>query len=156
MSEPTTICFHPSPLGLLRLEESEAGVTALEFAGDGEATEPKGKYLPELCRQLDEYFAGARRAFDVPLDPAGTDFQKKVWNALLEIPYGETRSYGDIAARVGRPGAARAVGGANGANRICIVIPCHRVIATDGGLGGYSSGLERKRALLALERGEMK
>jgi O-6-methylguanine DNA methyltransferase len=107
--------------------------------------------LAEASRQLQQYFAGERRQFELPLNPAGTAFQKSVWRALSEIPYGETCSYRDIAQRLGQPGAMRAVGGANGANPIPIIIPCHRVIAADGSLGGFSSGLWRKQKLLVLE-----
>lgn len=101
-------------------------------------------------RQLDEYFAGKRRRFDLPLAPAGTDFQRRVWWALLAIPYGEAISYGELARRVGKPRAARAVGAANGANPIAIIIPCHRVVGASG-IGGYAGGLDIKRHLLALE-----
>ena len=102
--------------------------------------------------QLLEYFEGKRTAFDLPLDLRGTPFQLEVWRALLAIPYGETRSYAEIARAVGRPAAVRAVGAANGANPIAIVVPCHRVIAADGSLGGYGGGLELKARLLAMER----
>lgn len=110
--------------------------------------------LARLKRELAEYFAGRRRQFTVPLDYPGTDFQHKVWRALLEIPYGETCSYEDIARAVGTPKAVRAVGTANGCNRIAIVIPCHRVVNKGGKLGGYGGGLWRKQALLALEKGQ--
>ncbi len=102
-------------------------------------------------RQLVEYFAGVRRAFDLPLAPAGTEFQRQVWFALADIPYGATISYAQLAARVGRPSAFRAVGQANGANPLPIVLPCHRVVASGGGIGGYGGGLDLKRRLLALE-----
>lgn len=102
-------------------------------------------------RELEEYFAGERREFGVDLDPEGTDFQRRVWRALTELPFGEVSNYGDIARRIGKPGASRAVGQANGANPIPIVIPCHRVIAGDGTIGGYSGGLRIKELLLALE-----
>ena len=102
-------------------------------------------------RQIEEYLAGERRAFDLPLAPAGTGFQRQVWFALADIPYGETVSYAELAARVGRPRAFRAVGQANGANPLPIVLPCHRVVASGGGLGGYGGGLDLKRRLLALE-----
>jgi methylated-DNA-[protein]-cysteine S-methyltransferase len=107
--------------------------------------------LPALRRQLTEYLAGERHRFDLPLAPDGTDFQRRVWLALQEIPYGATRSYADLAAATGNPRAVRAVGQANRRNPIGVVIPCHRVIAADGGLGGYAGGLPRKRRLLALE-----
>lgn len=103
--------------------------------------------------QLREYFAGLRRQFDLPLAPVGSAFQVRVWQALCAIPYGETRSYGELARAIGSPRAARAVGAANGANPIAIVIPCHRVIQSDGGLGGYGGGRELKQFLLDLERG---
>lgn len=109
--------------------------------------------IDRVREQLDAYFAGERRAFDFPLDTPGTEFQNRVWRALLEIPFGETRSYGELATTIGSPGGARAVGMANGANRIAIVVPCHRVIESGGGLRGYGGGLERKRFLLDLEQG---
>jgi methylated-DNA-[protein]-cysteine S-methyltransferase len=103
--------------------------------------------------QLAEYFDGLRTGFDVPLGMDGTAFQRRVWSALQEIPYGETASYGEIARRVGEPDAARAVGVANGSNPIAVIVPCHRVIGADGSLTGFGGGLERKRILLDLERG---
>ena len=105
----------------------------------------------ELRRQLAEYFAGERRDFDLRLAPEGTPFERSVWDELRKIPFGETRSYGEIAQAIGRPGAARAVGRANGANPIPIVVPCHRVLRSGGGLGGYGGGLPMKEALLRLE-----
>ena len=107
--------------------------------------------FPALRTQLDEYFAGRRRAFDLPLEYPGSPFQRAVWDALLRIPYGETRTYAELARELGVPGAARAVGRANGANRLAIIVPCHRVIAAGGGLGGYGGGLWRKLRLLELE-----
>jgi O-6-methylguanine DNA methyltransferase len=103
------------------------------------------------AREMEEYFAGKRREFSFPLDLRGTDFQKRCWEALLGIPYGETKSYAEIARAVGRPGAFRAVGQANHRNPVAIVVPCHRVITSQGGLGGYGGGLEVKRHLLRLE-----
>lgn len=102
--------------------------------------------------QLEEYFAGKRKNFDLPLAAEGTDFQKKVWNALLEIPYGKTVSYGELAKKLGKPKAARAVGGACNKNPICIIVPCHRVIGANGNLTGYAFGLDFKRKLLQLEK----
>jgi len=102
--------------------------------------------------QLQEYFAGQRRMFDVPLNPAGTPFQREVWHALEFIPYGQTRTYAQVAESIGRPTAARAVGSANNANPIPIIIPCHRVVPASGGMGGYAFGEKMKRFLLALER----
>jgi methylated-DNA-[protein]-cysteine S-methyltransferase len=107
--------------------------------------------LPDARRQLGEYLAGERRAFDLPLAPRGTEFERQVWQALAAIPYGETRSYLEIAAAIGRPAACRAVGRANGSNPIAVVIPCHRVIGADGSLTGYGGGLPLKRFLLDLE-----
>jgi methylated-DNA-[protein]-cysteine S-methyltransferase len=106
----------------------------------------------EAVDQLDAYFAGQRTEFDLPLHLAGTAFQRRVWDALRTIPYGQTRTYGEIAAAAGQPGAARAVGLANGRNPIAVVVPCHRVIGAGGRLVGYGGGLDRKRALLDLER----
>ncbi len=108
----------------------------------------------DVRAQLEEYFAGERTAFDVRLAPAGAPFELAVWRALEGIPYGETVSYGEIARRVGQPSAARAVGTANGRNPIAVIVPCHRVIGADGSLTGYGGGLERKRLLLELERGQ--
>ena len=107
--------------------------------------------LPDAIRQLGDYFAGSRRDFDLPLRPSGTDFQRRVWDALLQIPYGETWSYGELARRIGNPKGSRAVGLANGRNPISIVVPCHRVIGADGTLTGYGGGLDRKRWLLVHE-----
>ena len=105
----------------------------------------------ETEKQLREYFSGQRTVFDLPIAPKGTDFRRSVWNALMEIPFGETRSYSDIAAAVGKPSAQRAAGNAVGDNPILIVIPCHRVIRSDGGMGGFSAGINMKKFLLKLE-----
>jgi methylated-DNA-[protein]-cysteine S-methyltransferase len=107
----------------------------------------------EVREQLAEYFAGERRTFDFPLAMEGTEFQRSVWSALREIPYGETTTYGELAGRLGRPSASRAVGAANGSNPIAVIVPCHRVIGADGTLTGFGGGLDRKRTLLDLERG---
>jgi O-6-methylguanine DNA methyltransferase len=109
--------------------------------------------LAQLKRELGEYFAGARRVFDVPLAAPGTPFQRRVWDALRAIPYGETRSYTEIARAAGSPRAVRAVGSANGSNRLAILLPCHRVVASNGALAGYAGGEWRKRKLLEHERG---
>jgi O-6-methylguanine DNA methyltransferase len=114
----------------------------------------RNRWLDMLRVQLGEYFAGERRQFDLPLVIRGTPFQERVWQALLTIPYGDTWSYRDLAGRIGQSGATRAVGTANGMNRIAIVIPCHRVVNADGRLGGYGGGVWRKQALLDLERGQ--
>jgi methylated-DNA-[protein]-cysteine S-methyltransferase len=108
--------------------------------------------LADARKQLTEYFNGERSDFDFPLAPEGTSFQRKVWNALCDIPYGETISYGELARRIGQPTAARAVGLANGSNPLPIVVPCHRVIGADGSLTGFGGGIERKRWLLAHEK----
>jgi len=109
--------------------------------------------LAEAARQLDEYFAGTRRTFSLDFELEGTEFQRRVWLALADIPYGETVSYGELARSLGHPNAYRAVGSANGANPLAIILPCHRVIASDGSLGGYGGGLPTKQTLLDLERG---
>lgn len=149
-------CLCETPLGTVRVDAGADGLTGLRFAGEardeGRAAAPGG-CLADACAQLAEYFSGRRRSFDLPLNPRGTPFQREVWRALAEIPYGETRSYREIAEAVGRPAAARAVGMANNRNPILIVIPCHRVVGADGRLVGYAGGIERKARLLALERG---
>jgi methylated-DNA-[protein]-cysteine S-methyltransferase len=155
-----------SPVGPLLAEYDAGAVTGLHFWRQGEHppagtidAPPRGDALgARLERELDEYFAGARREFSVPLRPGGTDFQRSVWAALRRVAYGETRSYGEIARELGRPGASRAVGQANGRNPIPILIPCHRVLAADGGIGGYlgdwgaGEGIALKRWLLTHER----
>ncbi|WP_282338319.1 methylated-DNA--[protein]-cysteine S-methyltransferase [Pseudomonas sp. PS02288] len=145
-----------SPLGRLLLVGSDAGLNLVHM--DEQTHLPPQtswtqaeRQLDEACRQLDEYFGGRRRRFDLPLAPRGTTFQRAVWQALLEIPFGETRSYRQQAERIGRPSAVRAVGTANGANPLAVIVPCHRVIGSDGSLTGYASGLARKALLLELE-----
>lgn len=148
-----------SPVGPLRLVASDAGLVAILWPNERPGRVPLGPAVedaahPVLVRaaaQIAEYFAGKRRVFDVPLDFRGTDFQRSVWQALLAIPYGETRSYAEIARQIGRPGASRAVGAANGRNPLSIIAPCHRVIGTNGTLTGFAGGLEAKRMLLDLE-----
>ena len=108
--------------------------------------------MSEAKQQIDEYFAGSRERFDVPLAPAGTSFQRAVWNAIAEVPHGATRTYANLAERVGHPGSARAAGAATGRNPLSIIVPCHRIVGSDGSLTGYAGGLDRKRHLLALER----
>jgi methylated-DNA-[protein]-cysteine S-methyltransferase len=143
----------PSPVGPLALTVADNGaVTHVNF-GSGEVSDDP-RFEP-LVAQLTEYFAGERTDFDLPLRQHGSDFERSVWTELLRIPYGETASYGDIAARIGRPGMARAVGRANGRNPIAIICPCHRVIGSDGSLTGYGGGLENKRTLLDLEAGAL-
>ena len=149
-----------SPIGPLRLVEQNGAITAIEFSpfrdSDGRPRGPESADHPVLraaAEQLAEYFAGGRTTFDLPLAPLGSSWQRSVWEQLLKIGYGETASYGEIAARLGKTNAAsRAVGTANGSNPIPIVIPCHRVIGANGTLTGYAGGLDRKQLLLDLER----
>lgn len=146
-----------SPIGPLLLTSDGTALTRLHMAESNHPVKPGPDWVRDpapfrdVTQQLDEYFAGDRRAFDLPLALRGTPFQRRVWTALQEIPWGETASYADIARGVGSPKGMRAVGGANGRNPIAIIVPCHRVIAADGTLGGYGGGLERKRFLLELE-----
>ncbi|MBO9725569.1 MAG: methylated-DNA--[protein]-cysteine S-methyltransferase [Novosphingobium sp.] len=149
----------PSPVGELTLIASEAGLVAVLWENDDPARvrladvkdEADHPVLTRTAVQLAEYFAGERRAFDLPLDFRGTDFQKSVWAQLLAIPFGETRSYGEIARNLGNPTASRAVGAANGRNPISIIAPCHRVVGASGSLTGFAGGLEAKAFLLKLE-----
>jgi methylated-DNA-[protein]-cysteine S-methyltransferase len=157
-----------SPIGTLRLASTETGLAFLElphangagFAGWVRRRVPGARvregFAPNraAAKQVIEYLEGKRRAFELPLDPRGTDFQCRVWRALCDIPFGETISYAELARRVGKPAAVRAVGAANGANPLALVVPCHRVVASGGGLGGDGGGLELKQRLLALERAE--
>jgi methylated-DNA-[protein]-cysteine S-methyltransferase len=145
-----------SPIGDLLLVGERGRLLGLHYPGRhrigpgwGEAAEP----FADAIEQLGEYFAGERHEFELELDPQGTDFERAVWAQLLEIPYGETTSYGAVARAIGRPDRARAVGAANGRNPLPIVIPCHRVIGADGSLTGYGGGLDLKRRLLELESG---
>jgi methylated-DNA-[protein]-cysteine S-methyltransferase len=148
-----------SPVGRLTLVASDEGLAGLLWENDRPSRvrldvddeDPNHPVLVETERQLEEYFAGRRRAFAVKLDMAGTAFQRKVWDALLTIPFGETRSYGQIARQIGHPGAVRAVGAANGRNPVAIITPCHRVIGSTGKLTGFGGGLDAKAQLLALE-----
>ncbi|GAB2712895.1 methylated-DNA--[protein]-cysteine S-methyltransferase [Halomonas garicola] len=140
-----------SPLGRLTLTASDDGLTAVDFSRGLLGTRREHPVLERCKAQLAEYFAGTRTAFDLPLAAEGTAFQQAVWQALREIPYGETRNYGELAAALGKPTASRAVGTANGKNPLAIVVPCHRVVGADGRLTGYSGGLARKEWLLAHE-----
>lgn len=149
-----------SPVGALKLVASDEGLAAILWEQDdpqrvrlGELREnSEHPILIQAERQLGEYFAGDRTAFGIALDMAGTEFQKKVWRALLTIPFGQTRSYGDIARQVGNPKASRAVGAANGRNPVSIIVPCHRAIGSDGSLTGFAGGLASKQYLLSLEQ----
>lgn len=156
-----------TPIGMLRLYTGAFGVLAIALPGLAAAMEARLRRalgtvaferdeatLAPTLAQLDEYFQGTRRAFDLALDPRGTPFQRAVWNAVMAIPYGETRSYREIAGQLGRPAAGRAVGAANGANLLPPIVPCHRVIGANGALTGYAGGLSIKQRLLALERGQ--
>lgn len=167
---PLYIACFESPIGRLLAGATAQAVTLLEYSDDRTCsevraaleqrfgrpvTESLNPHLMLLESELGMYFAGVPTRFSVPLDfSTGTPFQQEVWSALLTIPYGETRSYRDIAASLSKPAAARAIGRANGQNRITIVVPCHRVVFTGSALGGYSGGLWRKRHLLDLERGQ--
>lgn len=166
---PIVATLLPSPLGPLLAAATEAGLCMLEFADRkklpaqaedltrwfGRPVVPgTNPHIARMARELEEYFAGDRRGFETPLVLRGTEFQELVWGELLRIPYGDTISYEELATRIGRPGAQRAVGLANGRNRIPIVVPCHRVIQKNGQLRGYGGGLWRKQYLLDLERGE--
>ena len=144
-----------SPVADLYLVEERGQLVEISFhqlEHREEMEEKRTELLEEAERQLQEYFAGRLQHFDLPLHPQGTEFQKKVWKALMSIPYGETRSYGEIAKQIGNEKAVRAVGGANHVNPISIVIPCHRVIGKNGSLTGYGGGLKIKETLLTLER----
>ena len=145
-----------TPMGTMTALEEDGALTRLDFGKIDPAGAEYGEtdLLKETLRQMGEYFSGTRREFTLPLAPRGTAFQMKVWNALSAIPYGQTRSYRDIALQAGIPSATRAVGGANHRNPISIIIPCHRVIGANGSLTGYGGGLDKKEALLALEHGE--
>ncbi len=169
MGEQLATSEFESPIGLLRLASTPQGIARIEFpvaSGAGfrgwltrnlPAAEPVDTLpaLKQLESELGDYFDGRLEQFSVPLDLRGTPFQKNVWQALLRIPYGETRTYGEIAADIGNPKAFRAVGLANGANPVPLVVPCHRVIAAGGKLGGFGGGVDTKRKLLALEQSRL-
>lgn len=145
-----------SPIGRLLLAGDDAGLQLLHMDQDAplppvDRWEQAGAQLDEACRQLEEYFAGRRQRFELRLAARGSAFQQAVWEALRQIPYGSTCSYAELARRIGRPTAMRAVGAANGANPIAVIVPCHRVIGSDGSLTGFAGGLPRKRLLLQLE-----
>lgn len=140
-----------SPLGPLWLSEENGALTRASLTPPPQPELEETPLLLAAKRQLEEYFAGARKEFSLPLAPVGTPFQKQCWQALCRIPYGETRTYGQQAAAVGRPKASRAVGGANHHNELLIFIPCHRVVGADGSLTGFGGGLDKKRFLLDLE-----
>ena len=156
-------CFYQSPIGLIRMAETEGFLTRADFVEQSSESEHfqsgsisnYSTLLKDACRQLDEYFEGRRQKFDLALKPHGTNFQRSAWESLLRIPYGETRSYLQQAESIRNPRAIRAIGQANSRNPISIIIPCHRVIAKNGSLTGYAGGLDRKTRLLALEHNFM-
>jgi len=151
-----------SPLGPLLIAADDAGLRQILFVNGRRPAQPESSWKPdrapfsETIRQLQSYFAGELQTFDLQLAPEGTPFQLGVWRSLCEIPYGKTISYGELASRIGNPKASRAVGLANGSNPIPIVIPCHRVIGSNGKLTGYGGGLPIKEKLLALERHQLR
>jgi len=159
VAKPHVCTTIDSPVGKLTLVASAEGLAAILWENDDPGRvrrtivgeEPRNPILVETARQLAQYFAGRRQTFDLALDFAGTAFQRKVWHALLTIPFGETRTYAQIARQIGRPKAVRAVGAANGRNPISIVAPCHRVIGSSGELTGFAGGLDAKAYLLRLE-----
>lgn len=149
-------CHYESPIGMICIEEQGGAIIGVyldkECTTEDKEEDVKNPVLREAIRELSEYFLKQRKEFDLPLSPQGTEFQKRVWQALRTIPYGETRSYGEIAKQIGNPKASRAVGGANNKNHIMIVIPCHRVIGANGALVGFGGGLDVKEYLLQLEK----
>ena len=153
MIDMEKVFFYETPVGKLCIGEEDGVIVRTTWSKiPTEYILEETKLILRCKMQLDEYFRGERKTVALPLAPKGTDFQKKVWNALQEIPYGETRTYGEIAAAVGNPKAARAVGMANNKNPIGIIIPCHRVVGADGKLVGYAGGMDKKEWLLQLER----
>ena len=146
-------CSLNTPIGRLGITENGSGITDIFLCGEENVpSKEETPLLRKAKQELNEYFSGRRRSFDLPLALQGTPFQLADWAALQTIPYGETRNYRQIAELIGKPKACRAVGGANNRNPVMIVVPCHRVIGTDGGLVGYGFGLEAKRFLLELEK----
>ncbi|HEY7095902.1 MAG TPA: methylated-DNA--[protein]-cysteine S-methyltransferase [Terriglobales bacterium] len=160
-AETLFYAYLDSPIGALLLVADEKGLRRIDFPRNNRPAAPEPGWienrraLGDVIRQLEFYFAGKLDSFDLPLSPAGTEFQQKVWQHLCDIPYGETISYGELAKRIGNPNASRAVGLANGSNPIPIIIPCHRVIGSNGKLTGYGGGLPIKEKLLALERRQL-
>lgn len=146
------VFIYTSPIGSLEITDEDKKVISLHFSNKLPTKEELNPFQKEIARQLDEYFIGKRKEFHLALNPSGTDFQKKVWNALQTIPYGTTCSYKEIAQKIGNEKACRAVGMANNRNPIAIIIPCHRVIGCSGKLVGYAGGLKTKETLLSLEQ----
>lgn len=148
------IFVYRTKIGLVAIEDNGTEITDVNVVSEDQINEMnETELLKKAAMQLNEYLEGKRNSFDLPLNPKGTEFQKKVWAALCDIPYGETRSYKQIAECVGNPKACRAVGMANNKNPIMIFIPCHRVVGSDGSLTGYAGGLDMKEKLLSLEKG---
>ena len=153
MIDMEKIFFYETPVGKLCIGEEDGVIVRTTWSKiPTEYVLEETELILQCKMQLDEYFRGERKTFDLPLAPKGTDFQKKVWNALQKIPYGETRTYGEIAAAVGNPKGARAVGMAKNKNPIGIILPCHRVVGANGKLVGYAGGMDKKEWLLQLER----
>jgi methylated-DNA-[protein]-cysteine S-methyltransferase len=154
---PEHRALYSSPIGTIEIIGTEQGIEALHFARRKSSRRSRtDSFLKEVLSQIDEYFRGQRRIFSLKLRLEGTEFQKRVWRELMKIPYGRTVSYGDVAAAVGRPKAARAVGQANHSNPISIIVPCHRIIGGNGHLVGYGGGIWRKKWLLAHEKSFLK
>ncbi len=154
-TEGVKVAYYESPLGLIEIQATEMGLRASNFVEEKEFEEEENTYNQLTVNQLDEYFSNKRTVFDIPFDFEGTDFQKRVWQLLLKIPYGKRQSYMDIAKALGDPKTIRAVGLANGSNKIGIIVPCHRVVGSDSSLTGYAGGLARKKWLLDFENPPM-
>ena len=151
-NKKTGLEIYSSTFGDILIESNGKAITKVKLVDNKDVTPAPDTLTKKAAKQLDEYFSGKRKVFDLPLDPQGTEFQRSVWRALKEIPYGETRSYKQIANAIGNPKACRAVGMANNKNPIWIIIPCHRVIGADGSLTGYGGGIKMKQKLLEIER----
>lgn len=152
MNNKTYYSYLTTQFGIMEIVCTDDALIRLNFVSKQERMKNENAMTQKVCEQLQEYCTGKRKNFDIPLEQKGTAFQRSVWAALCEIPYGETRSYGDIATNIGNPKACRAVGMANHNNPIAVIVPCHRVIGKNGGLTGYAGGLEIKAALLEFER----
>lgn len=149
----TYYAYYDSPIGLIEVGGTSEVITSLFFVEERRPDATSNIVCAEAVRQIAEYFEGSRKEFELPIALEGTEFQRQVWTELTAIPFGQTVSYGDLARSIGKPSAVRAVGAANGDNPISIIVPCHRVIGSDGGLTGYGGGLERKEWLLKHEGG---
>lgn len=151
-SKDTSVAFYDSPLGTIKIKADDNGIVSVVFTGNQKSTDTNNPILKKCIKQLDEYFNKKRTLFELPLIIEGTPFQKKVWDELLKIPFGRTVSYQYIAKSMGDENVVRAVGSANGKNKIAIIIPCHRVIGADGSIVGYAGGVDRKQWLLDFEK----